>query len=67
MVGLKVRTSTHTGDYSAKSTSSRDGDFTCDDLDTTGATRITVDFWYRLDDTEYGDLYLYFYNGNSYN
>jgi len=57
----------HTGDYSAKSSYNRPGYFTCDDLDTTGATSITVDFWYRLDDTESDDLYLYFYNGNSYN
>jgi uncharacterized repeat protein (TIGR01451 family) len=57
----------YTGDYSAKSSSSRDGYFTSGDLDTTGATRVTVDFWYRVDDTENGDLYLYFYNGASYN
>ena len=57
----------HTGVYSAKSTSSRAGYFTSDDLDARVSTRITVDFWYRVDDTENGDLYLYFYNGNTYN
>jgi uncharacterized repeat protein (TIGR01451 family) len=58
----------HTGNYSAKSNTIRNGhpDFTCDDLDTSGATSILVDFWYRLDDTESDDLSFYVYNGNSY-
>ncbi len=56
----------YTGNFSAKSTSSRDGRLTSNDLDSTGATRITVEFEYRVDDTEYGDFYLYFYNGGSY-
>ncbi len=56
----------HTGNFSAKSSSNRPGDFTCNDVDTRGATNIKVDFWYRLDDTESDDLYLYFYNGISY-
>ncbi len=57
----------HTGCVSAKSSYNRRGDFTTKDLDTTGATSITVDFWYRLDNTESDDLYLYYYNGNTYN
>ena len=56
----------HSGNYSAKSTYNRRGDFTCNDIDTTGATNITVDFWYRLDDTERDDLYLYYYDGSTY-
>lgn len=43
------------------------GDLICNDLDTTGATSITVDFWYRLQNTQSDDLELYFYNGNTYN
>jgi FlaG/FlaF family flagellin (archaellin) len=56
----------HSGNYSAKSSSSRHGDFTSDDLDATGATSITVDFWYRLHSTGSNDLRLYFYDGSSY-
>jgi len=56
----------YTANYSAKSTYRRNGRFTSNDLDSRGATRITVDFWYRLDDAEYGDLFLYLYNGNYY-
>jgi len=56
----------YTGNYSARSTYRRNGRFTSNDLDARGATRITVDFWYRLDDAEYGDLFLYLYNGDSY-
>jgi hypothetical protein len=57
----------HTGVTSAKSSNSRRGDFTTNDLDATGATSITIDFYYRLDNTESDDLYLYYYNGNTYN
>ena len=57
----------HTGNSSAESSSARYGDFTSDDLNTTGATSITVDFWYRLKNTLSNDLALYLYNGNTYN
>jgi uncharacterized repeat protein (TIGR01451 family) len=57
----------HSGNYSAKSNSSRPGDFTCNDLNTTGATSITVDFWYRLHSTNSNNnLKLYFFDGSSY-
>jgi uncharacterized repeat protein (TIGR01451 family) len=61
----------HTGNYSAKSyklsSINRYGDFTCDDLNTTGATSITVDFWYRLHSTtSNNNLKLYFFDGSSY-
>jgi len=56
----------HTGNSSAKASSNRRGDITSNDVDTSGATSITVDFWYRLDDTESDDLYLYYYDGSSY-
>lgn len=57
----------YTGSSSAKSSYNRRGDFTTKDLDTTGSTSITIDFRYRLDNTESDDLYLYYYNGNTYN
>ncbi|MCJ7571137.1 MAG: VWA domain-containing protein [Candidatus Thermoplasmatota archaeon] len=68
----------HTGSYSAKSDNSRSGDFYSNDINTTGATNITVDFWYRLHNTEDrylqgkhwvddNDLLLYYYNGIKYN
>jgi len=57
----------YTGSASAKSSNNRRGNFITKDLDATGATSITIDFRYRLDDTESDDLYLYYYNGNTYN
>lgn len=56
----------HTGNYSAKSSSSRYGDFTCNDLNTGGATNVTVDFWYRLHSTISSGFKLFFYDGSSY-
>ena len=52
MVGLKVMTSTILVIIQLNQPLVEHGYFTCDDLDTTGATSITVDFWYRLHDTE---------------
>jgi uncharacterized repeat protein (TIGR02543 family)/flagellin-like protein len=43
-----------------------EGSFTCNNLDASDATSITVDFWYRLDDTEDNDLILSFYDGTTY-
>lgn len=37
-----------------------------EDLDTTGAKNITVDFWYRIQNTQSGDFQLYYYDGTSY-
>jgi len=56
----------HTGNVSAESSSSRYGDFTCDDVNTLGATSVTVDFWYRLHGTSSSGLRLYFYDGSVY-
>jgi uncharacterized repeat protein (TIGR01451 family) len=56
----------HTGNISAKSSSSRYGDFTCNDVNTIGATSVTVDFWYRLHGTSSSSLRLYFYDGSTY-
>ena len=57
----------HTGNSSATSTSTRDGQFTSDDFNTTGAASITVDFWYRLHSTTSNNTKLYFFDGNVYN
>jgi uncharacterized repeat protein (TIGR01451 family) len=57
----------HSGSYSAGTSSSNWGDLICNDLNTKNATSITLDFWYRLTNTESDDLELYFYNGTSYN
>jgi len=56
----------HSGTYSATSGNYREGDFICDNFDTSGASSITVDFWYRLDDTEDADLVLEYYDGSAY-
>jgi hypothetical protein len=56
----------HAGSISAGSYDYRDGYLTCDNLDTSNALSITIDFWYRLDDTETDDLILYYYNGATY-
>ena len=48
------------------------GDFISDSLDTSDATAIHVDFWFRKDDTDANgisggpDFLLYYYNGTSY-
>jgi uncharacterized repeat protein (TIGR01451 family) len=57
----------HNNSYSAGSSDKKEGSFTCNNLDTRDASSITVDFWYRLDDTEVGDLTLSYYNGSNYN
>jgi flagellin-like protein len=56
----------HSGSSSAESSSGSEGSFTCNNLDASHATSITVSFYYRLDDTEATDLILNFYDGTSY-
>ncbi|HVQ01414.1 MAG TPA: type IV pilin [Candidatus Thermoplasmatota archaeon] len=56
----------HTGSYSAKSTSSRYGDFTCNNINTAGVGSVTVDFWYRLHGTTSTSFKLLFYDGSTY-
>jgi hypothetical protein len=51
---------------SASSNYHNEGSFTCNNLDTSDASSITIDFWYQLDDTEDGDLILSYYNGYNY-
>ena len=58
-----------TGHNSSSSAGSRNGDegsFTSCNLDTSDASSLTIDFWYRLSATESDDLKLSFYNGASY-
>ena len=57
----------HSGKSSVRSDYNDDGYFICNGLNTADASSITIDFWYRLDDTENDDLQLFYYNGVSYN
>ena len=56
----------HSGSASAWAEYGNDGDFTCDDLNASGASAIYVDFWYQLSSTETDDLVLYYYDGSVY-
>jgi hypothetical protein len=57
----------HSGSYSAHAGSS-DNDLISDNLNTTGKTSITIDFWFRDDDIDNDDnIYLQLYNGSAYN
>jgi len=55
------------GESSVKSDRSHSGYFRSNSFDTRGSDPVTVDFWYRLDDTENVDLILYYYDGSNYN
>jgi hypothetical protein len=56
----------HAGSYSAHAGSS-DNDLFSDNLNTSGKTSITIDFWFRDDDIDDSDnIYLQLYNGSSY-
>jgi len=46
---------TNSGSNSTKSNSNNDGYFRCNSLNASGASSITVDFWYRLDEIETDD------------
>jgi hypothetical protein len=57
----------HSGSYSAHAGSS-DNDLISDNMNTTGKTSITIDFWFRDDDIDNDDnIYLQLYNGSTYN
>lgn len=57
----------HSGSYSAHA-GSADNDLTSDNLDTSGYSSITIEFWYRDDDIDDGDnIYLQLFNGSTYN
>jgi uncharacterized repeat protein (TIGR02543 family) len=59
-------TTRHSGSYAAGSRNNDEGYFYSDPRDTRNSIAITVDFWYRLDDTEGSDFRLYFYDGSNY-
>ncbi len=64
---IKATDQVHGGTASAKADSANDGMFTTTNINTSAATSITVDFWFRKDDTDAGsDLFLYFFNGSSF-
>jgi hypothetical protein len=56
----------HSGSYSVKSDNSKKGNFICNDLNTSDANSITVDFWYRLAQTEGSDFRIYYYDGTNW-
>jgi hypothetical protein len=51
------------GGFSAEG---KNGFLTSDDIDASGASFITIDFWIRKNKIEVDDFNLYFYNGTSY-
>ena len=56
-----------TGSFSAHA-GSADNDLTSDNLNSTGSSSITIEFWYRDDDIDNGDdIFLQLYNGTTYN
>jgi hypothetical protein len=56
----------NSGSFSAQSDENDEGDLITDNLDAHDAVSITVDFYYRLDDTESNELVLYLYDGSNY-
>ncbi len=62
---LTTTPSPHSGSYSAHADDS-DTYLISDDIDTSAYSEFTIDFWYQLDDTENGDIYLYLYDGSNY-
>ncbi|MBN1392528.1 MAG: DUF1349 domain-containing protein [Sedimentisphaerales bacterium] len=62
---LTTTPSPHSGSYSAHA-ARYDTDLTSDDIDTSAYSEFAFEFWYQLDDTEAGDIYLYLYDGSNY-
>ena len=56
----------HNGSYSAGSSNGNEGGFVSDNLDASDAHTIYIDFSYRVDNTETGDLLVYYYDGSNY-
>jgi peptidoglycan/xylan/chitin deacetylase (PgdA/CDA1 family) len=57
---------THTGSYSALAGATSGGYLISDDLDTSDAAAVYVDFWLRIKNTDPGDCTLSYYNGTTY-
>ena len=61
-----VSSTTHTGNWAVEC---EPGDtyLTTDNLDASGATSITISFWFNIKNLAKGPLYVQIYNGTSYN
>lgn len=57
----------HSGSYSASARNNNEGVFTSDNLNTSDAAAVYVDFWFQKDDIESTEFTLYYYDGNNYN
>ncbi|MBS3748920.1 MAG: VWA domain-containing protein [Candidatus Thermoplasmatota archaeon] len=65
---VQSTTRSHSGSASAHANVNADGAFISQAIDTTNASMFHIDFWYRLDDTDYvDDLEIYYYDGTNYN
>jgi len=56
----------HSGGYSVICEKDSNGYLTSDDLDASGATSITVSFWFSPHSAEAGDMLVQLYNGSTY-
>jgi hypothetical protein len=64
---VKSISHSHTGSCSAHANRENDGSFISKSIDTTNASTISINFYYRLDDTNYeDDLYVYYFDGTNY-
>ena len=59
-------TKVHSGLWSARADKGKHGLLTTDDLDASGASSITVSFWYYPKNLVTGDVILYLYDGSAY-
>jgi len=57
----------HDGSKSVKAAYTKAGYLTSDNINLSGATSATLDFWFRKNNIGTTDYTLYFYNGSSYN
>jgi hypothetical protein len=62
---IQSNTQKHGGSYSARSDSSHEGSIYSDDLNTSGATSVTVSFWFYHSNIDTDDLRLYFFDGST--
>jgi len=56
----------HSGTYSAKASDGNEGYLISDNLDTTSADFVLVNFWLRKHNTDSTDATLYYYDGSNY-
>lgn len=55
-----------TGSYAAKANSEYYGSFITRGIDASGASYITIDFWFMKDDTDTDEFLIYYFNGSNY-